>query len=388
MNKKIHVLFAVILLIAINTGCFSAIGVQEKNENKSDLTIKTTTSAKLTETKIIIDEPDIAGSILEGMTAKEKAAQIILARFPPEAESIMAEYQFGGFTMYGRDFENETPETVTKLIRNVQSSAKIPAFIAVDEEGGSIVRVSKYKAFKDSPFKSPQELTQKGDKALVEDTKEKCLLLKSLGINFCLAPVADVASDKSDYIYNRTFGLDASETGKKISAVITVMNEYKTASCLKHFPGYGSNVDTHTGIAVDKRSVSDFEENDFIPFKYGIEAGVPAVLVNHNIINAYNDGMPATLAPEIHNVLRSKLGFEGVIITDDLGMDAIKLYTGEESVYVLAVLAGNDLLCVTDSIQCYNDIIAAVESGKISEERLNESVRRILEMKLQFGIIE
>ncbi len=323
--------------------------------------------------------------IIDSMTINQKAAQMILARCPTNAISQMEKYQFGGYTLYGDDFKGETPDTVKKRISDIQNSAIIPAFIAVDEEGGNVVRISKYKAFTSSPFLSPQDMIK--NDSLVQDTTDKCDLLLSLGINFNLAPVADITDNKSDYMYNRTFGLSAVKTGENISNLVGIMNDKGVASCLKHFPGYGSNVDTHTGIAVDTRSKSDFEGNDFIPFEYGINANCPAVLVNHNIINAYNDSLPASLAPEVHDVLRTELGFSGVIVTDDLGMDAIKLYTGSENVNVLAVLAGNDLLCVTDSVQCYNDIIDAVNKGTISEKRLDESVKRILLMKRQYGII-
>ena len=158
-------------------------------------------------------------------------------------------------------------------------------------------------------------------------------------------------------------------------------------SCLKHFPGYGSNLDTHNGISEDNREIAAFEENDFIPFKRGIEAGVPSVMVSHNIVKAFDEENPASLSEEVHRVLREDLGFEGVIVTDDMGMEAITSLESEESVYVRAFLAGNDLLCVTDLEAAYNDVLSAVNDGRITEERLNESIKRILEMKLKLGII-
>ncbi|MGN1103100.1 MAG: glycoside hydrolase family 3 N-terminal domain-containing protein, partial [Huintestinicola sp.] len=152
-------------------------------------------------------------------------------------------------------------------------------------------------------------------------------------------------------------------------------------SCLKHFPGYGSNADTHTGISVDKRSAESFREKDFIPFEYGINVGVSSVMVCHNIVEAFDSERPASLSVEVHRILREELGFKGVIISDDMGMDAIKLYSGGESPYVLAVLAGNDLVCTSDIPTAYEAILAAVKDGRIPEEAVDESCIRILEMK-------
>ena len=210
-------------------------------------------------------------------------------------------------------------------------------------------------------------------------------ILQNAGIDLNLAPVADVAESKGDYIYSRTCGLGYEETGEIIGRIVSVLNERNVVSCLKHFPGYGSNVDTHTGIAFDSRTSESFENGDFIPFVSGIEAGAPMIMVNHNIAAAYNETVPASLAPEVHSALRD-LGFEGIIITDDLGMDAISLYSDDP--YADAFLAGNDMLCVSDGAACYDSLSAAYQSGEISEERLDESVLRILTVKIGYGIAD
>ena len=326
--------------------------------------------------------------IVADMTTDEKIAQILLVRYQGDnSEQLMSEYSFGGFTMYAGDFENETPDSVKAEISAVKSAAITTPFIAVDEEGGDIVRVSKFSAFRSEPFPSELTLAQGGSDVIKDNSREKAELLLSLGINFNLAPVADVTDNPDDYIYSRTFGVDAEKTGDFTADVVSVMNDCKIGCCLKHFPGYGTNKNTHTGISVDERSAESFENCDFIPFEKGIAAGVPAVLVSHNIITAYDGNYPASLSPKMHDILRNKLGFDGVIVSDDLGMDAITLYSGEESPYVLAVLAGNDLLCTTDWQTSVKDITAAVESGKITSDRLDESVKRILEMKENLGII-
>lgn len=336
------------------------------------------------QTEIAIEKKDRAEEILEGMSVEEKIGQVIIARYPENAAEQMAQYKFGGYTLYAKDFENHTSESITAELAAVSAGNKIAPFIAADEEGGSITRVSRYEAFAEKRLPSVQEALAQG-MTMDEWTLQMAETLKKAGVNLNFAPVADVAESESDYIYSRTAGLDYEKTGDVIAEIVEGMNRQKIMGCLKHFPGYGSNVDTHTGIAVDKRSREDFESMDFIPFAKGIEAGVLMIMVNHNIVETYNSDVPASLAPEVHEVLRG-LGFEGIIITDDLGMDAITLYTDKP--YVTAFLAGNDLLCTSDGAACYNALSAALQSGEITEKQLDESVLRILRAKIGYGIIE
>ena len=329
-------------------------------------------------------EKDRAEEILAEMSLEEKVGQVIMARYPENPAEAMAEYKFGGYTLYAKDFEGETPESLADELAEVKSENPVAPFIAADEEGGVITRVSRYKAFAEERLPSVQEALAEG-MSMSDWTEQMASALKKAGVNLNFAPVADVAENESDYIYDRTAGLDYAETGEVIAEIVKGMNCQGIMGCLKHFPGYGSNVDTHTGIAVDERSRESFEEKDFTPFKSGIEAGVPMIMVNHNIVTAYNSEMPASLAPEVHEALR-ELGFDGIIITDDLGMDAITLYS--ENPYAAAFLAGNDMLCTSDGAACYNALYSAVQSGEITEEQLDESVLRVLRAKIEYEIIE
>lgn len=328
--------------------------------------------------------PDPAETLLGNMSAEEKIGQVILARFPADPVSDMEQYHFGGYTLYAKDIEGQTPESLSEKFREISGKAAVPPFFAADEEGGEIVRVSKYPAFAETPLPSVQEMLADGGN-MEAWANEMADILQNAGIDLNLAPVADVAESKGDYIYSRTCGLGYEETGEIIGRIVSVLNERNVVSCLKHFPGYGSNVDTHTGIAFDSRTRESFENGDFIPFVSGIEAGAPMIMVNHNIAAAYNETVPASLAPEVHSALRD-LGFEGIIITDDLGMDAISLYSDDP--YADAFLAGNDMLCVSDGAACYDSLSAAYQSGEISEERLDESVLRILTVKIGYGIAD
>lgn len=320
---------------------------------------------------------------VKNMSLEEKAAQVLLVRCPGnDAASIMESYNFGGYTLYAVDFEDKTYDSAKSFISDIKSSSKIMPFIAVDEEGGNVVRVSKFTSFRDTPFDSILNIyKESGIEGISENAKEKAELLTDLGINLNLAPVCDIANE-GDYIYERTFGTDAESTGKAAKEIVNVSGKYGLLSCLKHFPGYGSNVDTHTGIATDERSLESFRNNDFIPFEIGIEADyLPAILVNHNIVKCMDETTPASLSVNVHKILREEIGFKGVIITDDLGMDGIKAYTGEISPYVMGLLSGNDLLCVSDPYTAYNDILSALSDGTLSEDIIDEHIVRILKMK-------
>ena len=339
------------------------------------------------------EEPDPiaarAQELLDGMTLEEKVGQMFIARCPEtDAAQLAADYHLGGYILFGRDFKDKTAEQVTTDIQSCQDAAEIPLLIAVDEEGGTVNRVSSNPNLRSSPFRSPQSLYSEGGLELVRsDAQEKCRLLESLGININFAPVCDVSQDPADFIYDRTLGRDAQETSQYVAAVVETMAEEGMGSVLKHFPGYGNNTDTHTGVAYDDRPYDTFLTSDFLPCQAGIAAGADMVLVSHNIVSAMDEASPASLSPEVHRVLREDLGFTGVIVTDDLVMDGVRDFAGDDEAAVLAVQAGNDLLCCTDFQTQVPAVLAAVESGEITEEQIDAAVLRVLTMKLRLGIL-
>lgn len=260
--------------------------------------------------------------------------------------------------------------------------------MAVDEEGGNVVRISKYQNFRDEPFKSPSELYKEGGiENIKKDAEEKAQFLKNIGINLNLGPVCDISMDKMDYMYHRSIAQNEKITSEYVKAVVKIMDREKVGSVLKHFPGYGNNKDTHTGMAFDNRTYSEFKNKDYLPFKAGVEAGAGFVLVSHNVVNCIDPDMPASLSKRVNQEIRNVLGFEGIVITDDLEMQAIKKYTDDNNAVILAVKAGNDMICCTNFEEQYNAVLNAVKNGEITEERINESVRRILKYKIHLGLL-
>ena len=331
---------------------------------------------------------EMVEQILSGMSIEEKVGQMILARFPsPSSGDYYAEeYQLGGYVLFDVDFNGYSEETVRERLDSCQEVSKIPMLMAVDEEGGTVTRVSDY--YRNSRFRAPRYIFADGGwEAIEADTREKCELLLRLHLNMNLAPVCDIAGSVYDFMYDRSFGTDLDLTCEFIRMTVEIMNEYGVACSLKHFPGYGDNEDTHTGMAIDYRDAETFYNEDLLPFIAGIEAGAGTIMVSHNVVTCFDSEYPASLSPELHQLARD-LGFEGVLITDDLAMGAIQDYCGESSAAVLAVLAGNDMLIADNFTSVIENILDAVEDGTITEERLDESVRRILRLKIDMGLIE
>jgi beta-N-acetylhexosaminidase len=335
------------------------------------------------------EPPDPVAQLLDTLSTEEKVGQLFLARCPQEnlLEQIQ-QYRFGGLILFAEDFRNETPETITQTLTACQQQSGIPMLIAVDEEGGTVCRVSEYSAFRESPFPSPRSLYEQGGmEAVLGIEAEKAYLLSSLGINVNMAPVCDITTTPGAFMYRRSLGQDPYTVGSFAMETTQIMGAFGVGAVWKHFPGYGDNADTHTGIAVDNRSLEQLESRDLIPFAMGAISGCDAILVSHTIVTALDKTLPASLSPAVHAYLREEMGFGGVIITDDLVMQAITDAYGAGEAAVLAVLAGNDLLCSTEYTVQYEAVLAAVLEGRIDIDTLNNAVRNVLEWKMELGLI-
>lgn len=329
-----------------------------------------------------------AAEILSGMTAAEKAGQVILARYPGKnALSEAQKYHLGGYVMFGADFRDSTPEEITADIAAIQGASKLRMLFAADEEGGTVVRISKYPQFRAEPFPAQSEVLAQGLDAVRSEAREISGLMSRLGLNMNLAPVCDLPRSETDFIYDRAYGTDPQKVAQAVSAAVSSYAENGLVSALKHFPGYGDNLDTHTGISIDERPLSELDELDLEPFRAGISAGAPVVMVSHNIVNCIDDSLPGSLSGKMYAFLREQ-GFAGAAMTDDLSMDAVGEYCGENAAAVTALKAGADLLCCTDYAAAAEALTAAVGSGEIPAERIDEAVTRVLILKLNYGIIE
>lgn len=351
----------------------------------------TVLSMRVTAAEVVPAGPDHetamarAAELLGDMSLEERAAQVFLGRLPLQGTP---QRPLGGYVLYAENVAGKTPAVLKTELEALQTTAKLPLLFAVDEEGGTVNRLSTYTAFRAAPFPSPMSLYHDGGWLAVQtDTLEKCSLLRELGIQVNLAPVADVCSPGT-YMYPRSFGADAALTEQYVTEVVRGYESAGMGCVLKHFPGYGDNADTHTGTARDSRSLEELAGRDLRPFATGIAAGADCVLLSHNVVAALDPALPASLSPSVYAYLRDNMGFRGVAMTDDLGMGAVRAFADGGEAAVQALRAGCDLICSGSCEREIAAVIVAVRQGTLSEQRLNEAVQRVLCWKVKLGIVE
>lgn len=347
-----------------------------------------------TETTVVALPPetepyDPLRQMIADMSLEQRVGQLFLARCNAEtAVSDIQQYHLGGLVLFSEDFQDQTPDSLPETLSGYQSAAEKPLLIAVDEEGGDVTRISRYPAFRETRFSSLRACYDRGGlESVLTQEEEKCRLLASLGINVNLGPVCDVTTDPGAFLYSRSLGQDPQTTAQVVASTVNLMNAFSIGNTLKHFPGYGNNADTHTGMATDSRSLEELESCDLIPFSAGIQAGCSSVMVGHIVVEALDETLPASLSPSVHRYLRENMGFSGVIMTDDLVMQAITDRYGAGEAAVMAVLAGNDLLCATEYDVQYEAVLQAVLDGRIDIDVLNSAVRHVLQWKTDLGLL-
>lgn len=332
---------------------------------------------------------------IKQMTLDEKIGQMYVISSTgddQQAQAAIKNYHLGGIALFGTDFENQTRTQFKQKNAGFQKRTEIPLLIGTDQEGGEVSRLSQGpKLTNNREFPAPQEVyKQKGLKGVYWETKQTAKILHDLGVNWNFAPVADVTQDKDSFIYARTLGEGYKKTGKYVGKVVETIRKQNVATSLKHFPGYGSTGDTHTGIAKTDRSLEDFKKNDFIPFKAGIDKGADSVMVSHIIISDVDPKLPASLSPKVHHLLRQDLNFKKVIVSDDLSMGAIQDYSKQHKINpdVAAIKAGNDILLSSNYEGGIPAIKEAIQNKQIPEKNIDQSVYRILKMKRSLGLLK
>lgn len=327
--------------------------------------------------------------VLGQMTVREKLGQMFMVSCNDTSAAVIGDYAFGSYILFASNFEYETVDSLAAKMAALQSQARYGLLTAVDEEGGTVTRISRFTQFRSEKFLSPRTLYSWGGfEAIRKDTAEKSALLASLGLNMNMAPVADISVNSYDFMYWRSVGLDAEGTSEFVRTVVREAKAGGIASVVKHFPGYGSVADTHTGMAYDGRSLDELRAKDFVPFAAAVEEGVEAILVSHIITPAIDAEKPASVSEKTVALLRNELGYDGIIMTDDLAMAGITDYCTTGNAALEAILAGCDMLCCTNWDTQYAAVWAAVEDGTITEERLDESAARILRVKYDMGLWE
>jgi beta-N-acetylhexosaminidase len=342
--------------------------------------------------------PPVSDQALQAYVAhlslQRQLGQLFIAYAPANAKAAkqaVAKYHLGGLVLFGVDFAHGNAAT-KRRIASYQHASTVPLLIATDQEGGSVSRLSGSPNYANRPWLSPQEAYYRGGMpGVLREAAQMQAALQRVGVNWNFAPLADVAPDPKSYIYTRTMGLGYQGTAAYIRQVVPVMQTGKVAATLKHFPGYGDDGNTHTGFAADDRPLTQLTQADLLPFEAGIKQHVAAIMVTHIMLPALDAAYPASLSHKVvTGLLRQKLHYSGIIITDGLEMAAITDFAKAHHLNadVAAVQAGNDCLLNDDYATGIPALAKAVQIGKLSRQQVAASVLRVLKLKRQLGLLD
>lgn len=339
--------------------------------------------------------------ILSGMTEEEKVLQLFM--ITPEAltgyenvsaagdrtgESIL-QYPVGGIIYFAKNLREpgQVKEMLGNTLRYYEEAGYPAPFLGVDEEGGRVARIGKQAAFGVEPIGEMRAIGDRGDAGEAERVGNVIgSYLSELGFTLDFAPVADVLTDPDNQVIgNRSFGTDPALVADLAMAEARGLEEAGVWAVLKHYPGHGATKeDSHDGYAWTDRTLEQLMESELVPFRTGIQEGISFIMAAHiSVPEITGDDVPCSLSPYmLTDVLRGELGYEGIVVTDALNMGAITRHYSSGEACVAALEAGADLLLMPEHFQsALEGVLAAVEEGTLSRERIEESVRRILRVK-------
>ena len=413
-NQVFAYLTVLLIVLIIVAGVIVAVTALSGNNNKGseqqdDTSFTGNLESMLGEEETLVkpEEPDniieptpeqrLDGLIdvaIESMPLEDKVAGLFIVT--PEAitgvntaikagdgtKDALKQYAVGGLIYFKKNIKSA--EQLTEMLSNTALYSYYPLFLAVDEEGGSISRVAE--AGLGENVGSAKDIGATGDANNAYAAGQSMAeYLTPLGFNLNLAPVADINNIEGSFIGGRSYGSDSTLAAAMVAAMTAGLQENGVSACLKHFPGIGYSVeDTHVTMAVTDRTAEQFRAEEFTVFAAGIEAGADFVMVSHlSAPGLTGDNTPCSLSETVvTNILREELGFRGVIITDAMNMGAITEYYQADEAAIMALRAGCDMILMPDDFElAYNGVFQAVQNGTISEERINDSLRRIYRIK-------
>lgn len=339
-------------------------------------------------------------NIIKNMSLHEKVCQLFIVE--PTAivkkeflytggkgtKNALKRFPVGGWIFFPRTLGKK--DSLKKLVSKVQNdivAEKLPAklFFCSDEEGGFVSRLAKkYGTF---DFPSAQTLEENGLSAIYLAGKNISELMNEIGFTVNFAPVADL---RGEYLKTRSFSSDPLIVSNCVETFLDGMKNNNVLGVIKHFPGIGSiKSDLHKGTQISNISFSSLSSNDLLPFVYSIKKGVKSIMVGHAVYKSIDDKHPASLSPTIiSKLLRTELQFNGLIISDSLSMKSITDKYSSKQAAVMCFKAGADILLMPKNFRnALNGIIEAVESGEISESRIDESLLRIFRLKYELNLL-
>ncbi len=404
----------IMVLMVVLAGAAVAVHKFLPKSNKTDKTMETRSTETLNDSRDMQNpgeatEPAVdpldeqASQLVSGMSLEDKVAQMFV--ITPEALTGYASVTAAGDTtkaayesrpvgglIYMADNLLSTEQT-TEMLTNMQNIAMertgLPVFLSVDEEGGTVARVAKNDAFGVTDVGNMSDIGATGDAQNAYNAGVTIgTYLKQLGFNVDYAPVADVLTNPDNTVIGtRSFDSDASVVADMVTKELEGLSSQGVFGVVKHFPGHGGvSGDSHDGAVTLDKSLEELMQTEFVPFQKAVENGVSFVMVGHiSVPQVVGDNTPASLSQMmVSNVLREQLGYQGIVITDAMNMGAITgSYTADQAA-VMAVNAGVDMILMPQDYEtAYNGLLQAVQDGTITEDRINESVTRIVKVKLQ-----
>lgn len=324
------------------------------------------------------------------VTPEQLSKQVGVTETDETLKAAIKTYPVGGVILFGGNISY--PEQVAALIGGMQEAAKIPLLVGVDEEGGIVSRLSGVgitQYYDSMAVYGSEGAVERVEEIGGEIADDIC----AVGFNVDFAPVADIVTNPNNTeIGVRSFSSDPSVASEMVEAMVRGLQDGGCISCLKHFPGMGSTeADSHYGTSVSPRTLDELRSSELLPFRAGIESGAQMVMVSHmSLPNVLGDDTPCDLSPEIvTQLLREELGFDGVVITDSHAMASVTERYDAGRAALLAIQAGCDIVLMPDGLTRAVAVLqAAVSSGELTEERVDESVSRILTLKYRNGIAD
>lgn len=339
--------------------------------------------------QLFIVRPDALDLSLDQDTVDDAGADGVCEMSDALREALDT-YPVGGVVLFSKNIR--TPDQLCALTAGLQAESSIGMFIAVDEEGGAVARLAGDPDFDLPVYKSTADVGARGPQAAGDQALAIGAYLAACGINLNFAPVADVNTNPANTVIgDRAFSSDPHVAADCVAAAVQGYSQAGVACCVKHFPGHGDTAqDSHDGAVYLRKTLEELRACELVPFTAGIDAGVPMVMAGHiQAPDAWDDGLPASLSPcALTGILREELGFEGVIVTDSLAMGAItEAYTPGQAA-VMALQAGADLLLMPAGLpEAFDGVMDAVRDGRLSEDRIDESVARVLALKEELGLL-
>lgn len=387
LKKRFLLLFLVFLL----TGC----GYKKDNEINNSITNDEKENINGTD-EIMREEKEPIDDKINSMTLDEKIGQMIITGFNgseynDDMDRLINEYKVGGVILFARNIEDSNQ--MIDLTRALQeNNNNLPLFISIDEEGGRVSRLP------DDVEKFPSAFTIgliNNQQTAYENGKEIGYTLKRLGINLDYAPVLDIYSNENNTVIgDRAFSTEESIVSTMGIATMEGIEDADIIPVVKHFPGHGdTEVDSHYGLPIVYKTLEELRNFEFIPFVKAIESGCDVIMVSHIILNEVDSSNPASLSKiVISDLLRKDLEFDKVVITDDMSMGAITSIMSIEEACIKSIEAGCDILLLGNAYEEIEQVINSIKlklyNGEISEEQINKSVKRILELKKKYNMME